>query len=99
MTPTTGIVRNGKIEIAAPARCREGEQVKVWVDSNAIEGEFEKDECVQDIAESVKAMEEFEPLQLTAAERDLFEQAIDDQGRFDLGNLDARVKKIEGWLK
>ena len=99
MTPTTGIVRNGKIEIVAPVGCRDGEQVKVWVDSNMLEDEFEIDESLQSTLETVKAMEEFEPLQLTAVEQDLFEQAIVDQRRFDLDNLDARIKKIEGQLK
>ena len=99
MTPTTGIVRNGKIEIVAPVGCRDGEQVKVWVDSNMLEDEFEIDESLQSTLETVNAMEEFEPLQLTAVEQDLFEQAIVDQRRFDLDNLDARIKKIEGQLK
>jgi hypothetical protein len=99
MTPTTGIVRNGKIEIVAPVGCHEGEQVKVWVDSNVIEDNLDDDESPQSIADRVKAMEEFEPLQLTAVEQDVFEKAIDDQRRFDLENLDARVKKIEGLLK
>jgi hypothetical protein len=98
MTPTTGIVRNGKIEIIAPVDCHEGEQVTVWVDSNAIDNQFDDDESLQSIAERVKAIEEFEPLQLTAAEQDLFEQAIGNQRKFELGNLEARVKKIEGLL-
>lgn len=96
MTPTTGIVRNGKIEIVAPVDCREGKQVTVWVDSNAVENQFDDDESLQSVDERVKAIEEFEPLQLTASEQVLFEQAIDDQRKFGLGNLEDRIKKIEG---
>lgn len=98
MTPTTGIVRNGKIEIVAPVDCREGEQVTVWVDSNAVENQFDDDESLQSVDERVKAIEEFEPLQLTASEQVLFEQAIDDQRKFELGKLVDRIKKIEGLL-
>lgn len=99
MTPTTGIVRNGKIEIVAPVGCREGEQVKVWVDSSEIADQFDDDESLQSIAERVKAMEEFEPLQLTTVELELFEKAIDEQRSFDSANHEARVKKIQGLLK
>ena len=33
MTPVTGIVRNGRIEIDAPNGCLEGAEVRLWLEA------------------------------------------------------------------
>jgi len=35
MTPVTGIVRNGRIEIDAPSGCTEGAEVRLWLEATS----------------------------------------------------------------
>jgi len=51
------------------------------------------------IEKQLKAMEEFEPLQLTADEQEIFEFSIKEQRKFDSAKLAERTTKLESTFK
>jgi len=99
MTPLTGIVRNGKIEIAAPNGCGEGDQVNVWISTISSDNDLDEDSNPERVAERVKAMEEFESIQLTADEQELWENSIKEQRKLDMENFAQRSSKLESTFK
>ncbi len=91
MTPVNAVVRNGKIEIAAPIEFTDGTEVRVWLDVAAQdEGPMSPDEIERTLA----AMNQVQPLEITDEERQQWQSALGHQNAHDVGASESRVAKL-----
>jgi hypothetical protein len=96
MIPITGLVRNGRIEIDAPIGCADGTEVRVWLETEA---RLPIEDAPQDIDATVRAMQEFEPVVMTAEEEFKFNHALQELREMELAIFDTQATKIESLFK
>ena len=100
MTPVTGIVRNGRIEIDAPNGCLEGAEVRLWLEATEASASMNGLGVIGD--EELKllsAMKDFEPLVMTEDEESKFNQALKDQRDWELSKFESQASQIESLWK
>jgi len=100
MTPVTGFVRNGRIEIDAPNGCPEGAEVRLWLEASVGSPNLNSigvngDEGLQ----LLRAIQDFEPLVLTAEEEGKFNQALKDQRDWELSKFESQATHIKSLWK
>ncbi len=98
MTPATGIVRDGKIEIAAPIDLKEGAEVRIWLEASLIEDD-DGPMSDEEVSRTLAAMDKVEPLIMTVEERSNWEKSLADQKTFEISNFETHLKKLQSYWK
>lgn len=94
MTPINGIVRNGKIEIKAPAGFSEGTEVRIWLDMTQCDDDGPM--SPEEIEQTLEAMSQVQPFVLTDADRIEWQKALDDQKALEINTSESRTAKTMG---
>ena len=92
LTPVNGIVRNGKIEIEAPADFLEGSEVRIWLDK--IHGDYDGPMSSEGIERTLEAMSHVQPFILSVAERLEWQRSLDEQKALDIASAESRARKL-----
>jgi hypothetical protein len=94
MTPVTGIVRNGKIEIVAPTQYSEGAKVRLWLDAEkeSDDGPVGEEEIRRTLDAFDRFSQEFPP---DENGEDL-SQAARENAEWEKSNFETRARKLRG---
>jgi hypothetical protein len=92
LTPISGIVRNGKIEIEAPADSTEGAEVRIWFDKT--HGDDDGPMSPNEIERTLEAMSHVQPFILSDTERLEWQISQDEQKALDIASAESRARKL-----
>ncbi len=91
MTPVNAVVRNGKIEIAAPIELTDGTEVRVWLD---VAAQDEGPMSPEEIERTLLAMAQVQPLEITEHDRQQWQLSLNQQKEQDANSSESRVAKL-----
>jgi hypothetical protein len=80
MTIITATIREGRLEVAVPADWPDGTEVAVYPLSRRGEGEDDA-MTAEEIARTLSAMDQMEPLEMSEAEREAWEAELEGRKR------------------